>query len=239
MPQNEALVVAHLARPSLRFAPMGEIEAAERGTRELRELIRDLVGPTFKELGEHFGDRIRLYRAKWAFRVARKAEAQIEASGLTRQPLSVRDTVMLLEGASLQDDDYLASRWAGLIASAATVGGVLPSYSDILLHLTSEEARMLDYLYEKALARSRGTNRPLIHIENKEDLQKLTGLDDAAFIVRIQNLHRLELIVEIDAHVLSRQPTRGMEGWRERGPTGLTALGSAFVRACRGPEPAA
>ena len=34
-------------------------EAAERGTRELRELVRNLLGPAFKEAGQYFADRVR------------------------------------------------------------------------------------------------------------------------------------------------------------------------------------
>lgn len=209
-------------------------EAAERVTREIRELLRDLMQPAARELGEHFADRVRLYREQFALKALLLARNQIDASGLPRVPLTVKESVLLLEGASLEEDEYLTSQWAGLIASAATVGGVLPAFADILRQLTPEEGRILDHLYENALTHGKATGRAAIYVEDKESLQKRVGLTDAEFIVRIQNLHRLELIVE-HRPIIGREPTRGMEGWKEKGPTGLTALGSAFVRACRGP----
>jgi hypothetical protein len=211
---------------------LGKIaEAGERFTREFRELLRDFLQPTVREAGGWLGDHLRIYRQLSLFKALRLAHAKIEASGLSRSPLTVKDAVLLIEGASLEDDDYLTSKWAGLIAGAATGERPLPAFADILRQLTPEEARILDRLYENAPHRPTGWVQ---HIENKEDLQRWIGLDNQEFLVRIQNLQRLELIVE-QRPIIGRQPTRGMEGWQETGPTGLTALGAAFVRACRGP----
>lgn len=210
---------------------LGKIaDAAERGTREFRELVRDLLKPAANELGEYFADRIRLYRARAAMTAVQEARRQIEASGLDQKPLSVKDVVLLLEGASLEEDDYLVSKWAGLISSAATTGDTLPAFSDILRQLTPEEARVLDYISDNAVD---------LHISGKKvgvdkaALQKKSGLAFNGFIVRVQNLHRLELIVQLTTGGI--EPVRGAAGWGATGHVGLTALGEAFVEACRGP----
>jgi len=206
-------------------------EAVERFTREARELLRDFLQPAVRESGEWLGDKVRIYRWRSLEKTLRQAQRQVEDSGFQRVPLSVKNTVLLLEGASLEEDDFLTTRWAGLIATAATAGEVLPAFADILRQLTPEEARIMDRLYENA---PQTPGRGIQHVENKEDLQRWIGLDDREFPLRIQNLNRLKLITEMIA-IIGRDPTRGMEGRRETGPTGLTALGAAFVRACRGP----
>ena len=210
---------------------LGKIaEAAERGTREFRELVRDLLSPAANELGEYFADKIRLYRARAAMKAAQFAKRQVDASGLESHPLTVKQIVLFLEGASLEEDDYLISRWAGLISSAATMGNVLPAFADILRQLTPEEARMVDYIADNAVNAHVGADE--VGVE-KETLKDASGLRAEDFIIRVQNLHRLELIVQITTGGL--EPVRGAIGWGPLGHVGLTALGEAFVRACRGP----
>lgn len=203
-------------------------EATERGTRELREVLRDLAGPAAKEFGEYLGRRIHIYGVVRTVKAAQKARAQILASGLEQQPIPLTVLVPALEGAALEEDEDLATRWAGLLATAATSGAVLPAYADILRQLTPEEARMLDFIYEQS--------RPVLDEAegvDKKALQESSGLSQRDFLIRIQNLHRLELVVQLTSGGL--EPVRGFRGWGHLGSVGLTALGEAFVLACRGP----
>jgi hypothetical protein len=210
---------------------LGKIaEAAERGTREFRELVRNLLNPAVNELGEYFANSIRLYRAKAAKKAVTLAKEQIERSGLEQQPLTVKDAVLLLEGASLEEDDYLISKWAGLISSAATGGKSLPAFADILRQLSPEEAKMLDFIADHAIEIHVGVGQ--VGVE-KPMLKQFCGLTDPQFIIRVQNLHRLEVIVQITTDGL--EPVRGAMDWGPLGQVGLTALGEAFVQACRGP----
>lgn len=163
---------------------LGKIaEAAERGTREFRELVRDLLRPGANELGEYFADKIRLYRAKAAMKAVQLAKEQIEASGLDQQPLSVKDIVLFLEGASLEEDDYLISKWAGLISSAATSGDALPAFADILRQLTPEEARMIDYIADSRVDIHIGVGE--VGVE-KDAVREASGLtaEQSSFVSR-------------------------------------------------------
>jgi hypothetical protein len=209
---------------------LGKIaEAAERSTREMRELMRDLLAPATRELGQYFADRMRIFRAPTAIEAMKIAHAKIEASALPKQPVEPRILVPALEGASLEEDQDLIVRWAGLIASAATNGEALPAFANILGQITPEEARMLDFIYDRA--------EPVLDDQtagvDKEDLRSASALDAEPYLVRIQNLHRLELIVQLTYAGL--EPVRGFRGWGSMGSVGLTALGESFVKACRGP----
>ena len=159
---------------------------------------------------------------------ARVTDVRLETSGLDQQPIPLKLLLPALEGAALEEDDDLTMRWAGLLATAATSGQTLPAYADILRQLTPEEARMLDYIYDRS--------EPVLDDDtgvDKQALQEESGLAHQEFLVRVQNLHRLELIVQLTTGGL--EPVRGFRGWGHLGEVGLTALGEAFVLACRGP----
>ena len=113
-----------------------------------------------------------------------------------------------------------------MIASAATTGETLPSFADILRQLTPEEARLLELVYrnEKAFGGGLGVERAHAQQECK--------LSDDAFLVRAQNLDRLGLLIKLSS--MGMDQVRG-KGWGAAYHIGLTALGAAFVRACRGP----
>ena len=121
-------------------------EALERGTRELREVARDLIGPPAAELGQYFAEQVRIFRFKSAVRAVEKAKEMVAAAGLAIQPIDLQRLIPMLEGASLEEEDDLVSKWAGLIASAAIGSDTLPAFADILRQLTPEEARMLDFI---------------------------------------------------------------------------------------------
>jgi Abortive infection alpha len=123
-------------------------DALERGTRELREVARDLVGPLTAEIGHYFADQFRIFRFRSAVRAVGKAKDMVAAAGLSIHPIDLRRLVPLLEGASLEEDDDLVSKWAGLIATAAVSTDTLPAFADILRQLTPEEARMLDFIFD-------------------------------------------------------------------------------------------
>ncbi|MBN1841318.1 MAG: DUF4393 domain-containing protein, partial [Deltaproteobacteria bacterium] len=215
------------------LAGAGKIaEATERGTREFRELIKDLLSPSANEIGECIADKVRIYRFKSTVRAIRKAQKQIKESGLSAQPIQLKHLIPMLEGASLEEDDGLTSKWAGLIASAVTKSDVLPAFAEILRQLSPEEARMLDFMFDNA-SDLPGIAGPAYGVD-KAKLQSFSGLSQQQFLVRIQNLHRLELIVQL-THSMS-EPIRGFRGWGQWGTVGLTALGEAFVTICRGPE---
>lgn len=207
-------------------------EAVERSTREIRELVQSFLGPLAAEAGQYLADKIRIYRYNAAIRALQLAHQRITASGIDPQPIDLKRLIPMIEGASLEEGDDLVARWAGLIASAATGTDTLPAYADILRHLSPEEARMLEFLFDNA-ANVSGLAEQYEGVD-KAELESESGLSREQFLIRIQNLHRLELVVQITIGGL--EPVRGFHGWSHSGHVGLTALGEAFVKACRGPE---
>ena len=95
-------------------------EAVERLTRELRQGAHSLVGPAVEALGQHFAARVHIFLIPKAIRAVQIANEQIARSGLHTHRIDLKRLIPMLEGASLEEDEDLASKWAGLIASAAT-----------------------------------------------------------------------------------------------------------------------
>ena len=103
-------------------------KAVEKGTREIRSLIERFLGPIADESGEFVADKIRIWRHRKAFRTLLDAEKMVEESVKEIQQVSPKILVPLLEESSLEDDEDLRSKWAGLLASAAAGDEIPPSY---------------------------------------------------------------------------------------------------------------
>ena len=61
----------------------------------------------------------------------------ISAARIEPRPVPVGVLIPLLEKASLEEDDFLRTRWAALLATSATrADGILPSFVSILGELS-------------------------------------------------------------------------------------------------------
>lgn len=95
---------------------------------------------------------MRWRRFKTQVKILEKAQAMLDAANLSGHAVPAKTLVPLLELCSLEkeDDDEMQTRWAALLANAATEEQpgsiVLPSFSQILSELSPLEARMLDWL---------------------------------------------------------------------------------------------
>jgi hypothetical protein len=75
----------------------------------------------------------------------------LKEAGISPQAVPPRLFLPILEAASIEDDEDLHTRWAALLANAATSPDLVhPSYIEVLKQLTPVEARLLDALYKLA-----------------------------------------------------------------------------------------
>ena len=149
--------------------------------------------------------------------------------------MSLKLLAPILEGSSLEDDtdeDFLLSKWAGLLASAAVGEPVHPSYAKIMAELTAAEVKVLDWLYP-AVDSAKHEKFHVLHLREAE-LQKVSGLQARDFVTVLENLIRLRLCRPLFKRTIGDEnepfdidPETGI---------GVTHLGAAFVQACRGPQ---
>lgn len=130
------------------------LEALEKLTREARELMLRLLGPAADAAGDRLADWINPIRSKNFERVVNEVLERLRSNGIQAQPVELKLLVPILQHSSLEAEDDLVSKWAGLLASAAAGESVHPSYPRILAELTPVEARILDQVYDEIVPES-------------------------------------------------------------------------------------
>jgi len=158
---------------------------------------------------------------------------KIALSGKTSGSVSPKIGVRIVEGYSLEDDEWLRQSWSGLLASAAVEPqSVLPAFPEILRNISPDDAKLLDELYSASFASKEkedafeagsfyGTqvrNLFVRAIMGRPETTPDTGEVFDRIATACQNLMRLRLITE--------ETNKGLS---------LTILGYKLIRACRGP----
>jgi hypothetical protein len=155
-----------------------------------------------------------------------------------------------LEGASIEDEEDLHTRWAALLANAASSDKVHPSYIEVLKQLTPAEARLLDALHKIA------KGKPWQTVDTTAVTDKEFKAAGPRLFTWFSNLIRLGLIqISFDIERNSREikvrvPNVDMSKWQgyagvegegyfdgELEETYLfTQFAVDFVNACRAPK---
>jgi hypothetical protein len=188
-------------------------------TESVRKLIAPFSDPLLKELGEYVAARIRFIHFKRSLKVLEEAKRLLGERGMEPKAVDLKILLPILEGAGLEDNDDLINMWSGLLASAAGEGRVLPSFPHILSELSPIEARIIDYIYtHREEIQYAGGNLGV----DKQILEKAIGLNSEEYGIRILNLRRLELILQVTTDGMLWQPGHG--NWGAGGHVGLTHL---------------
>lgn len=206
------------------------VEALEKGTREVRELAKTYYAPIAKEKGELRADRIRVERKLQAIKMMLEADRLLQEAGVKSRKLIRKIALPVLEFASLESDDQLTMKWAGLLASSVAGDSVHVSFPQILNELTPGEARILDLLYawqEEAVSVTNWS--PMDYTMQR--LRMEIGLSKEEFQLSAENILRLRLcradvFWSFEAAVEREDEVRLI----------ITPLGISFVKTCRGPS---
>jgi Abortive infection alpha len=186
-----------------------------------------ITGAGANELGAWFGDHIRVRRLKSQLRILDKARKLAEDAGYEPQVVNLKILVPLLETGSLEDetDDEMIGCWAALLANAASgERDVPPSFASVLRDLESEQARILDHVYQIMMQMSPALRKDDLGIMRAGIVAEL-GLSDDTIDYHLDNLIRLRLV---------RRPIGSISDDPE--VVTLSEFGRTFVRACRPPS---
>ncbi|MBS1972628.1 MAG: DUF4393 domain-containing protein [Bdellovibrionales bacterium] len=121
--------------------------ASEFGTEAIK-FVRVLTDEPTKELAGILTDKLKFYRWKNQQKMLLKAAAFMEEKGLDvpSRYLPIKELVPLLEYSSLEDDEYLQTLWAALLANSAdteTTNSNNLMFIEILKNLSKLEAQIL------------------------------------------------------------------------------------------------
>jgi hypothetical protein len=197
------------------------LSVLEKFTREGRDLIHRLLGPLADATGELLADKIYTARHVNLDRLVSRVLDQMHQSGAQARPVALTILIPVLQHASLESHEDLVSKWAGLLASAASGEDVHIAYPKILAEITPGEARLLDVLYRWETTSEDEGDRDLI----KHALLSETDLSIAGVNLGLRH----GLIHGYHTSLWKPDLTK----WNN---IALTPLGRDFVKVCRGPS---
>lgn len=207
-------------------------KAIDAGQRMGSFLAKYVGGPLEQAMGI-WEDKLKYARWERQLRLMKKGEEVMREAGLpgpTRQ-IPLKLAVPLLQGASLEEDDYLQDRWVNLLVNAANKQSGIDlqrSFIDILERLTPLEARILERIY---------TNPD---IRRSLSVTILTGnLPDSVAIAAVEDHAKAKLPSEPVRVALANltimgclQVERSMDGRELFGLALPRLIGKLFVDAC-------
>jgi len=208
-----------------------------------KKLLEKLVGPATEEVGLLLQDRVRQYRIHNQLVVLGKTQEMLEDAGIEPESVPLRVLVPILEGAALEDDESLSTKWAALLANAAKKGNnvnLFPSFSNILSQLSPRDAAILDILSrEKWHHKEKPENKVLLAF--RPTIQKSLELSDSEYDLSVDNIVRLGICVA-DNTSLPPKVQEDLEILKEldhklvrRDVLISTQLGMEFINACSKP----
>lgn len=141
----------------LGIKPFGEAvkEVASRAMDGAGAFLGRICLPAAEEFGLLLRDKVGVWRASNAARIAASAEAMLERQGGTAgKHAHPRIVGKVLEHGSWEDDSVAQDMWAGLLATACTPDGKDQQnlvFVNLLEQMTSSQAKLLREVCEKAV----------------------------------------------------------------------------------------
>jgi Abortive infection alpha len=224
-------------------------EIAKQTLAPVGDLVKRIAGPLADELGESLALSLRPYRIRLAAKMFQKTQRMLKEIGVTPHVVPPRLFLPLMENASIQDNEDLHTRWAALLANAATSPNLVhPSFIEILKQLAPEDAIYLDRIYDHVQSKKNSRVTPWIESITIAERDRRTKEGENPE-VPFNNLIRLGLIevgYEIDERKIKVKVPR-FDMTKHPGVEAdfsgdledyylLTDVGKAFVQACRAPK---
>jgi len=216
---------------------------AEKGSEAAINFLGKIAGPAAEESGLLLQDKIRFHRFQNQVKMLEKAQIMLEKAGVTPIAVPLKTLLPLLDGSALEEDEDLSTKWAALLANAATPNApfiIYPSYPHILSQLSPRDAALLDVIYDLALKPGLEPGlEPGIWMErgaNRESIMQVMEMSPAEFDLITDNLMRLGLCSGPGTRLLTfiDNPDQVFQ-LKDKGVISITQLGYEFVNACRSP----
>jgi hypothetical protein len=198
--------------------------------------VQITIGVSYEELDR----RINAAKRELAQEVLTKSQEMLREAGIQAGPVPMKTVVPLLQYASLEEDEFLRTKWAAVLANATVPSGkVRASFAEVLRQLTPQAVLFLDALFALTEDRMAGVlsnpsenqrgdpekNLGMQHelLELFRKTVRIANADDVGseFSMVVDNLRRNNLI---DGPVLGRSQIS------------FTAFGLEFVGSCRPPK---
>jgi hypothetical protein len=218
----------------------------------LASIVGKILSPSVDAIGEGIAAPLQA----WARRRGERAGATLVAAAQMLQKANIephavpgRVLMPILEHASWEQDPALQSKWAALLANAASpgeLGKILPAFADILRMLTPLHARVLDWMFaqeQKPDIPSWFSTWPNFERHTVESTFALSSADYALLISDMERMQLVEPYREIkstpdniDGDELLKWIMVQVNDREKYRFVAFTALGLRFMRACTPPD---
>jgi len=200
--------------------------------------LSDITRPPAKELGGLLADYVKWFRFNTQLKILRKAQKLHEENKIQHQKIPLRIVANLLDSCSWEEDDWMQTRWAALLANAATLDEKLDNYSthvEILRQLSPLQVKCLDIMYSEKEYPARLYSRSLPSYHYEGYLRRDLGVPQEDFRLLCESLIRLNLIHPKLVYERDSWTYPEDKVYRDLEEVSLTYLGQDLVKKCRIP----
>jgi len=199
--------------------------------------LSKIFGEGFQHLGNSFADWTKYIRYKNMLKIQHKVERLHHERGINSTTVSISPVygLLLLESVSLEDDDNIQEKWAGLLANATDPNKrvkIQNIYMQILSSLEPLDALVIDYLV-KQNAQIRIEDEPRI---NAEIIANEFSQDISDIHLSLSNLFRVGCLIDSMQNVTWANMGASYQGFRVNNPNSnfrLSHLGRMLMDACK------
>ena len=204
-----------------------------------KEFLDKIAGPAAEEVGLLLQDKVRLYRFRNELKMLAKAQKMVDEAGINPKSVPFRTLLPLLEGAALEEDDDLSTKWAALLANAATSDSpvnIYPSFPHILSQLSPRDAKVLDAIYNLALRIGLKPGQWGERGAKRESITQAMKMSSEEFDLVTDNLIRLGLCSGQGTRLSFIENKDQVFQLKDKETISITQLGYEFVTACKPPQ---
>ncbi len=224
---------------------------------DIYKFLTTVFGMTAEEVGKTLTTNIRNFNAKKTAETFAVVYKQLEDTGTAAHRVAPKILYPILEGISLEEDEYLKEKWTKLLTSSIAKGEIHPSYISILSDLSSLDAKVLQAISDGEKTASRYSVGEHIILENLAEQLKIKEItekirehleltpeeikkrENSLLLIResIDNLKRLNLVRaglhrQLGLATLTARDSGDLVRVREDNTSlGLSDLGVRFLKA--------
>ena len=132
------------------------VKVAEKILDPITEIIRAVALPAAVVIGRSFAESVDNWRMRRNYETFEKMQEFWAQKGIYPKSIPLKLLLPALDYASVEEDEYLHTTWAALLANAADpdVDFVPACFIEILRQLSVSDAKFIFALWQRPLARS-------------------------------------------------------------------------------------
>ncbi len=219
---------------------------------DITDIVHRLFGPLADEFGQMMGDKVYEYRVRNFVSVMNRVKTLLADNRISPNAVPPRLLLPIADPASVEEDETLQQKWAGLLATASVQPDMSPSFAEVLKQLSPSEARILDSMYDVTRRQSKTEVHRIVSVLPSHDVRtwikeprlgpsRLVAssmkLDGTRAQLVLRNFERLGLVSlsyegpPPGTYLDKRSPQQHIDEL-----VVFTRFAEEFVEACRGPR---